>query len=617
MNAGWTQDTIAISDTPRSLWGRREGKRASASSFSARQFDFSLASFSALFKSSGRKKRGRPRRRKERSAMASEEDRESHVCIAKPAEQDDLERLSSGNSEESKSQSVESSNDKENICMNDAPESIVKHKSFLVSDMNDAPESSIVAGNKKDEHDSTFTSCKNSTSVSTGIIVDSYIPAEGMQFDSEDDAYHFYNDYALKHGFSVRKFSWDRNAKGVVVRKTFVCSKQGWKNSSANPRTRKPDTRCGCPARIVLRRLSDGKFVVRTFVCGHNHPLAPSSMSHLLRSHRKVTSLHLATSAISELADNVGITPKETDNDFVKENNDPDNVPLIAMDDRNLLGTKRTKTMKNSEICALVDYLQKKSSEDLGFYNAMQLDEDGYATNIFWADSRARVDYACFSDVLVFDTTIKMNSHQWPFVQFVGVNHHSQSCIFGSAFLYNETIETIEWLFRVFTEAMNGKHPQTVLTDGDNAIAVAVSHIWPNAHHRFCLWHILQNAGKNIGDILDQKMGFKESFTRWIFQCEDDDTFRSAWEQMVHFYNLEENIWLQKLYEDKEKWALAYGRQYFCADMINTQRAESLCVCSGQLVHQLHDGSNFRISWSSKPPLLFGLASDCEEGRFM
>ncbi|KAF3791807.1 hypothetical protein EJ110_NYTH12688 [Nymphaea thermarum] len=86
-------DGEVISDesgTPRSLWGlsgRRAGKRASASSSSDLQFDFSLASLSALFKSSGRKKRGKPRRRKERSAMASEEDRESHVCIAKPAEQ--------------------------------------------------------------------------------------------------------------------------------------------------------------------------------------------------------------------------------------------------------------------------------------------------------------------------------------------------------------------------------------------------------------------------------------------------------------------------------------------------------------------------------------------------
>ncbi|XP_031504039.1 protein FAR1-RELATED SEQUENCE 5-like isoform X2 [Nymphaea colorata] len=457
--------------------------------------------------------------------------------------------------------------------MNDAPKSIFACKNFLVNDMNDAPESSVVASDKKDEHDTIFTSSENNIDADTGNTVDSHIPTEGMQFDNEDDAYNFYNDYALGHGFSVRRSSWDKNAQGITVRKTFVCSKEGWKNSSGNPTTRKPDTRCGCPARMVLRRLPNGKYFVRTFICDHNHPLASPSTSHLLRSHRKVTS---SRSATSKLANNANIAPKKTYQHLVKVNDDHENVSFTPMDCRNHLRIKRTKTMKNSEICALFDYLQKKSSSDPGFYNTMQLDEDGYVTNVFWADSKSRVDYECFNDVLVFDTTLKINTDHWPFVQFVGVNHHSQSCVFGGAFLSDESIDSFEWLFRVFTEAMNGKHPQVVLTDIDNAIAVAVSHVWPNAHHRLCLWHIFQNAEKCIGHILNQKTGFKESFTRCIFQCEDDDTFRFAWEQMILVYNLEKNLWLQRLYKDKGKWALAYGRQYFCAGMISTQRVESM-----------------------------------------
>ncbi|CAN6443779.1 unnamed protein product [Victoria cruziana] len=457
--------------------------------------------------------------------------------------------------------------------MNDAPESIVADRNFLVSDMNDGPESSTIAHNKKDEHDTVITSSENSIGVDAGNAVDSHIPVEGMQFNSEEDAYTFYNEYALRHGFSVRRSSWDKNAQGIIVRKTFVCSKEGWKNSNKNPTSRKPDTRCGCPARMVLRRLPNGKYFVRTFIRDHNHPLASPSTSHLLRSHRKAISSCPAT---GELTNNAGIAPKKTCKQLVKVNDDHKNVPFIPTNCRNHLRVKRTKTMKNSEICALFDYLQKKSSNDPGFYSTMQLDEDGYVTNVFWADLRSRVDYECFNDVLVFDTTMKINTDQWPFVQFVGVNHHSQSCIFGGAFLYDESIESFEWLFRVFTEAMNGKHPQVVLTDIDNAIAVAVSHVWPNAHHRLCLWHVFQNAEKNICHVLNQKTGFKESFKRCIFQCEDDDTLRSSWEQMIQVYNLEKNLWLQKLYTDKEKWALAYGRQYFCAGMVSTQRVESM-----------------------------------------
>ena len=133
--------------------------------------------------------------------------------------------------------------------------------------------------------------------------------------------------------------------------------------------------------------------------------------------------------------------------------------------------------MKNEGICSLVDYLQKKSNIDLGFFSAMQLDKDGYALNMFWADSKSRVDYECINDLLVFYTTVKINMKQWPFAQFVRVNHHSRSCILGDTFLYDQTKETFECLFRVFTQAMNGKHPGAVLTDGDHAIATAVSHV--------------------------------------------------------------------------------------------------------------------------------------------
>lgn len=248
--------------------------------------------------------------------------------------------LSSSSNEQYKSQSPESSDDKENTCMNDAPESIVADRNFLVSDMNDGPESSTIAHNKKDEHDTVITSSENSIGVDAGNAVDSHIPVEGMQFNSEEDAYTFYNEYALRHGFSVRRSSWDKNAQGIIVRKTFVCSKEGWKNSNKNPTSRKPDTRCGCPARMVLRRLPNGKYFVRTFIRDHNHPLASPSTSHLLRSHRKAISSCPAT---GELTNNAGIAPKKTYKQLVKVNDDHKNVPFIPTNCRNHLRVKSEK----------------------------------------------------------------------------------------------------------------------------------------------------------------------------------------------------------------------------------------------------------------------------------
>ncbi|KAF6163426.1 hypothetical protein GIB67_029275 [Kingdonia uniflora] len=45
---------------------------------------------------------------------------------------------------------------------------------------------------------------------------------------------------------------------------------------------------------------------------------------------------------------------------------------------------------------------------------------------------------------------------------------------------------------------------------------------------------------------------------------------------MLDDYGLGENIWLGVLFQVCKKWALVYGRDVFCADMITTQRSESI-----------------------------------------
>ena len=150
-----------------------------------------------------------------------------------------------------------------------------------------------------------------------------------MQFNNEEVAYKFYNDYALKLGFSVRRYSWAKNAQGVMVRKAYVCSKQGWKKSSGNPTRSKPDSRCGCPARMVLRRLLNEKYVVRTLINDHNHELAPSFMTPMLRSHYKVTEVHVV---VAEIADSVDIATRKTYNLCACIDGGRENVPFTPID---------------------------------------------------------------------------------------------------------------------------------------------------------------------------------------------------------------------------------------------------------------------------------------------
>ena len=66
-----------------------------------------------------------------------------------------------------------------------------------------------------------------------GIHVPSNVPMEstpfkGMEFEADESAYDFYNEYGRKTGFSIRKEYVNKCKKtGVVTSRRFVCAKEG------------------------------------------------------------------------------------------------------------------------------------------------------------------------------------------------------------------------------------------------------------------------------------------------------------------------------------------------------------------------------------------------------
>ena len=124
---------------------------------------------------------------------------------------------------------------------------------------------------------------------------------------------------------------------------------------------------------------------------------------------------------------------------------------------------------------------------------------------------------------------------------FLGPNHLKQTTIFGAALLYDETAETFMWLFETFITAMSGKKPKTILTDQDAAMAKALNTVWPETHHRLCIWHIYQNAAKNLSGFFERFREFAKDLSECIYEYEEEDEFIDAWEMMLEKYNLKSN----------------------------------------------------------------------------
>ncbi|KAK1414646.1 hypothetical protein QVD17_30396 [Tagetes erecta] len=115
----------------------------------------------------------------------------------------------------------------------------------------------------------------------------------GKVFDTPNDAYSFYNHYALLHGFGVRIFSTYKNmTTNEQYRKKFVCNKQGFKDlkrdNCKDTNKRRRELRTGCEAFLRISKDKDDKWLVDKFNDSHNHEvtLTPSkAMKH--RSHAK------------------------------------------------------------------------------------------------------------------------------------------------------------------------------------------------------------------------------------------------------------------------------------------------------------------------------------------
>jgi hypothetical protein len=374
------------------------------------------------------------------------------------------------------------------------------------------------------------------------------VPIIGMVFESEEKAYEYYVSYAGNMGFSVRKGCLDKTAKNSNRSRVYICSREGLrlKNDAKRPR---PEIRVGCPARIAIKLTPSGKYRVTEFVEDHNHQLAAPFDIEMLKSQRVLAKVQPGSQASK-----------------------------IPPGYKNYLRSKSTKYMKSVDLRDLMDYFRRMKSDNPSFYYAIQVDENNKATNFFWADARSIMDYHYFCDVVCFDMIYKEFDCSRPLALFIGMNHHRQMVIFGAAFLYDETVESFKWLLETFKIAMCGKHPKTILTGLSVPLKEALGVTWPGTIHRLCVWQIYQSTVKSIAHRFVTLEEFANDFRHCIFDIEDEQEFVGTWNMIMEKYNLRENEWLIKLFEDRENWAMPYNQQIFSGEIRSMLQAENVAT---------------------------------------
>ncbi|XP_074275903.1 protein FAR1-RELATED SEQUENCE 6 [Silene latifolia] len=382
-------------------------------------------------------------------------------------------------------------------------------------------------------------------------------PAVGMEFESYEDAYNYFNCYAKEAGFRVRvKNSWfKRNSKekyGAVL----CCSSQGFKRIKDVNRLRK-ETRTGCPAMIRVRMVDSRRWRILEVVLDHNHLLGLKEGKSMKKA---------------------DICPKRNSNEdgqtiklyraVVIDNVDSGNLNSGGneIQIRSVLNHFNQLNLRRGDAQALYNFLCRMQLTNANFFYLMDFNDEGNLKNVIWVDARSRAACGYFGDVVFLDNTYLVDKYEIPLVAFVGVNHHGQTVLLGCGLLAGETTESYIWLLRTWVKCMSGHLPQTVITNRSRALQIAITEVLPRLLHRYSISHIMRKIPEKLGGLCNFD-AVKKALSKVVYETFKVNEFETAWSFMIQNFEVVNHEWLQSLYEDRARWVPVYLKDSFLAGM--------------------------------------------------
>jgi len=116
--------------------------------------------------------------------------------------------------------------------------------------------------------------------------------------------------------------------------------------------------------------------------------------------------------------------------------------------------------------------------------------------------------------------------------------------------------------------------PPAIITDQCGAIASAVRTVFPEARHRFCIWHIMNKAPVKLPQKYREHTLF--DLNNCVFDSKTPAEFERNWQGFLDDFELHDNNWLRSIYAIREHWVPAFSRDCFFAGMTSTQRSEGM-----------------------------------------
>nr|KAJ0207452.1 hypothetical protein LSAT_V11C500262530 [Lactuca sativa] len=252
---------------------------------------------------------------------------------------------------------------------------------------------------------------------------------------SVDDAIHMYKAYAAKAGFDVRKGSTRLNTKScVLTHRSMMCSREGF------------------PQNVYVDKTDSKKNKAQ-----RNSNIKRKGCPTFAKFRR------VGNSEVFELYK------------FEERHNHD----LVTEDYRHFLRSNRVKIgpMKAYRIMQ-----ELRGSNNVGG-TVVDYKNQSRKVNCFIEKDDAQMVVDKYLNKMKEDPSLT-------FEVSYGIGNHRKSVTFVVGLLNSETTKSSLWLLKTFLKTF-GKQP-TVLTDEDATMKIAIERIFPDSHHRLCMWHITQ-----------------------------------------------------------------------------------------------------------------------------
>ena len=112
--------------------------------------------------------------------------------------------------------------------------------------------------------------------------------------------------------------------------------------------------------------------------------------------------------------------------------------------------------------------------------------------------------------------------------------------------IYDESIESFQWLFETLKIATRGKQPKTVLTDQSSVRSSAIALAWPETTQRARVCGMsTRNVAKHLNHVFQGSKTFAKDFCRCIYDYEEERDYLLAWRGLIEKYDLRNNEWFE------------------------------------------------------------------------